>query len=78
VGNTMATLSETEQNRLPNSGEGNSASENEPNKLVDVNLVSGTLHYSVTMTAEGNIRVKDCYWDAKNVSNFCWLYLIQN
>jgi hypothetical protein len=66
----METMSETDKNSLPNSGEGASAPENEPNKLANVNLEHGTLHYSVVMTAEGNIRVKDCYWEAKNVSDF--------
>ncbi len=66
----METMSETEKNSLPNSGEGDSAPENEPNKLANMNLEHGTFHNSVVMTTEGNIRVKDCYWEAKNVSDF--------
>ncbi len=72
---TMEMLSETEKDRLPISREGDSAPENETKESVNVNLVHGTLHYSVVMTKEGNIRVKDSYWDAKHVSNFCWQYL---
>jgi hypothetical protein len=68
----METMSETEKNSLPNSGEalGDSVPENEPNKVANVNLEHGTLHYSVVMTTEGNIRVKDCYWEAKNIVTF--------
>jgi hypothetical protein len=42
---------------------------------VNVNLVHGTLHYLVVMTKEGNIRIKDSYWDAKHVSDFYWQHL---
>jgi hypothetical protein len=72
----METKSNTEKNSLANSEEGGSAPENEPKELVNVNLVHGTLHYSVVMTKEGNIRVKDSYCNAKNVSDFCWQYLL--
>ena len=40
-------MSGTDKNSLLNSGEGDSVPENEPNKLLNVNLVHVTLHYSV-------------------------------
>ncbi len=42
--------------------------ENESKILVDGNIISGTLHYLVGMTEDGNIRVKDSYCDSKEVS----------
>ena len=74
----METMSETENNSLANADECHSAPENEPKEMVNVNLVHGTLHYSVIMTKEGNIRVKDAYCTAKNVSDSCWQHLFHN
>ena len=42
--------------------------ENESKILVDANIMSATLHYSVVMTEDGNIRVKDSYCDSKEGS----------
>ena len=74
----METMSETEKNSVTNADECHSASGNEPEDIVDVNLVHGTLHYSVIMTKDGNIRVKDAYCDAKDVSDFCWQNLFHD
>ena len=64
----MDTKSESENYKLVNPGEVSSVSENEPKRLVNANIMSATLHYSVVMTEDGNIRVKDSYCDSKEVS----------
>ena len=65
---TMGTMSESENYSLANPGEASSVAENGPKVLVDANSISATLHYSVGMTQDGNIRVKDSYCDSKEVS----------
>ena len=64
----MGTMSESENYSLANPGEASSVAENGPKVLVDANIISATLHYSVVMTQDGNIRVKDSYRDSKEVS----------
>ena len=64
----MDTKSESENYSLAIPGEARSVAENESKILVDGNIISGTLHYSVGMTEDGNIRVKDSYCDSKEVS----------
>ena len=64
----MGTMSESENYSLANPGEASSVAENGPKVLVDANIISATLHYSVVMTQDGNIRVKDSYCDSKEVS----------
>ncbi len=54
----METMSETEENSLANSGEGDSAQENEPNKLANVNSEHGTLHSSVVMKQKGILELR--------------------
>ncbi len=64
---TMDTKSENEYYSIANPGEVSSVSENEPKIMVNANIMSATLHYSVVMTEDGNIRVKDSYCDSKEV-----------
>lgn len=64
----MDTKSESENYSLANPGEARSVAETESKMLVDGHIISGTLHYSVGMTEDGNIRVKDSYCDSKEVS----------
>jgi hypothetical protein len=65
---TMDTKSESENYSLANPGEVRSVAENKSKLLVDANIIGATLHYSVVMTEDGNIRVKDSYCDSKEVS----------
>jgi hypothetical protein len=65
---TMDTKSESENYSLANPGEARSVAEIESKILVDGNIISGTLHYSVGMTEDGNIRVKDSYCDSEEES----------
>ena len=63
----MCSKSESENYSLANPGEVSSVAENGPKILVDAKIISATLHYSVVMTKDGNIRVKDSYCDSKEV-----------
>ena len=54
---TMDTKSETENYILANPGEVSSLTENGPKVLMDSNIISANLYFSVVMTEDGNIRV---------------------
>ena len=63
----MDAMSEHENYSLANPGEASSVAENGPKVLVDEKIIRATLHYSVVMTEDGQIRVKDSYCDSKEV-----------
>ena len=64
----MDTKSENENYSLANPGEVRSVAEYKSKLLVGANIIGAILHYSVVMTEDGNIRVKDSYCDSKEVS----------
>ena len=54
---TMDTKSESENYILANPGEVSSLTENGPKVLMDSNIISANLYFSVVVTEDGNIRV---------------------
>ena len=65
---TMVTKSKREKYILANPAEASLLDEDGPKVMVNSNIISATLHYSVVMTEDGNIRVKDSYCDSKEQS----------
>ncbi len=64
--------SETENYKLANPEAVDSVVENGIKGSANGNIFQANLHYSVAMDKNGNIRVKDCYCDSKEVKMAQW------